>query len=409
MSVKSSQSQKITFYVTMILVSLLVLEAGFRTVLAFWIGPRVLLYGSRFHRQIIPGTTEDNHTVMKHGNFQQGYTKFFPNESKVDHDPRTYETFKVSINTQGFRGREIIETKQPGVIRIVTLGASSTFGYFDRDDETYPYYLEQKLNEDSQLPGRFEVVNLGIPHLQSEQILALFLAEAIPLQPDVVTFYEAINDAARGNPSLSDRGNSSKQKSNSQNATLRKKLSSLYPLKVAYGIARDHLVTVAFADSLLQNMIAEPTFNRKEVEQYIAGTSEHFIGNIDTIYKECQRRGIIFVALKQQAKSYMVQDTDMKGITYAQEAKMVKDKLEKEDAIVKVELSFLTHTVLTTSLENWATSNRVPFVDVVKVLDQDRDVLVSWVHLSPRGNRMIADALAEEIRQLVGHRGVTKF
>nr|WP_281719536.1 hypothetical protein [Nitrosomonas nitrosa] len=115
------------------------------------------------------------------------------------------------------------------------------------------------------------------------------------------------------------------------------------------------------------------------------------------------------MALKQQAKSYMVQDIDMKGITYAQETKMVKDKLEKEDAIVKVELSFLTHTVLTTSLENWAISNRVPFVDVVKVLDQDRDVLVSWVHLSPRGNHMIADALAEEVRQLVGHRGVTKF
>jgi hypothetical protein len=43
----------------------------------------------------------------------------------------------------------------------------------------------------------------------------------------------------------------------------------------------------------------------------------------------------------------------------------------------------------------------VPFVDVVKALDQDRDVLVSWVHLSPRGNRMIADAFAEEIKQLV--------
>jgi len=288
---------------------------------------------------------------MKHGNVHQGYTKFFPNESKVDHDPRTYETFKVSINKQGFRGREIIEAKQPGVIRIVTLGASSTFGYFDRDNETYPYYLEQKLNEDSRLPGRFEVINLGIPHLQSEQILALFLTEAIPLQPDVVTFYEATNDAARGNPSRSDRGNSSEKKNNPQNATLRKKLSSLYPLKVAYGIARDHLVTVAFADSLLQNMIAEPTFNRKEVEQHIAGTSEHFIGNIDTIYRECQRRGIIFVALKQQAKSYIVQDTDMKGITYAQETKMMKDKLEKEDAIVKVELSFLTHAVLTTGLE----------------------------------------------------------
>lgn len=80
---------------------------------------------------------------------------------------------------------------------------------------------------------------------------------------------------------------------------------------------------------------------------------------------------------------------------------MVQDKLEKEGSIKMTELHFLTHSLLTTNLENWATSNHVPFVNVQKVLDQDRDVLVSWVHLSPRGNRMIANTLAEEIRQLV--------
>ena len=200
MAARFSEGRRIIFYVAMLIVSLLVVEAGFRAVLAFWIGPRVLFYGSRFQRQIIPAATPDNHTVMLHGNMQQGYTKFFPNELKVDHDHVTEETFKVSINSRGFRGGEINEAKKPGVTRIVTLGASSTFGYFDRDNETYPYYLEQKLNEDSRSKGRFEVINLGIPHLHSEQILTLFLAEAIPLHPDVVTFYEAVNDAAKRKP-----------------------------------------------------------------------------------------------------------------------------------------------------------------------------------------------------------------
>lgn len=390
--------RRVIFYVAMLIVSFLLVEAGFRTVLAFWSGPRVLFYGSRFQRQIIPATTPDDHTVKLHGNIQQGYTKFFPNEVKVDHDKATGETFKVSINKRGFRGEEINEAKQPGVIRIVTLGASSTFGYFDRDNETYPYYLEQKLNEDSRSKARFEVINLGIPHLQSEQILALFLAEAIPLHPDVVTFYEAVNDAARGNPS--------KNESEIQNPTLRQKLSAITPLKAAYGIARDHLVTIAFVDSIRQNMIAEPTFNRRQVENHITGTSEHFIRNIDSLYRECQRRGILFVALKQQARSNIVQD--IKGLSYAQEVQMVKDQLEKEGAIARSELFFLTQSVITTNLENWATANSVPFVDVQKVLDQDRDVLLSWVHLSPRGNRMIADALAEKIKQLVGRQVVSQ-
>jgi hypothetical protein len=166
---------------------------------------------------------------------------------------------------------------------------------------------------------------------------------------------------------------------------------------------RDHLVTVEFVDSVRQNMIAEPAFNRGQVERHMTGTSQHFVGNIDRLYRECQQRGITFVALKQQAKSHIVKEADMKGVTYAKEVQIVKDKFEKAGAIKARELHLLTHSVLTTDLESWATSNHVPFVNVQKLLDQDRDVLVSWVHLSPRGNRMIADALAEEIEQLVRH------
>ncbi len=396
--------RRVSFYVAMLLISLLVIEAGFRAVLAFRVGPRVLLYGTSFQRQLMPATVPADQVASKHTNTQQGYTKFFPNEVKVHFDNRTKEPFKVSINSRGFRGGEITEVKKPGITRIVTLGASSTFGYYDRDNETYPYYLEQKLNEDLSAKSRFEVINLGIPHLRSEEILALFYAEAIPLHPDVVTFYEGVNDAARGTPSKWQ--SEKKTETKIQNPSLRQRLSAITPLKTAYGVGRDHLVTIAFVDSILQNMIAEPTFNRRQIDQHIAGTSEHFIGNIDKLYRECQRRGIIFVALKQQAKSHMVKEADIKGLTYAQEVQLVKDKLEKEGAIKPRELHLLTHSVLTTDLEHWADSNRVPFVDVQKVLDQDRDVLISWVHLSPRGNRMIADALAKEITKWVGHQVV---
>ncbi|BFU90350.1 MAG: hypothetical protein NTAFB01_15370 [Nitrospira sp.] len=386
MVAQGARIKRISSYVAMLLISLVVVEAGFRTVLAFRVGPSVLFYGSRFQRQVIPA----DQTGKKHGNTQQGYTKFFPNEARIDFDHETKETFKVSINSRGFRGGEISEAKKPGVIRIVTLGDSSTFGYHDRDNETYPYYLEQRLNEDLPSKDKFEVINLGIPHLHSEEILALFYAEAIPLQPDVVTVYEGITDAARGNPSLGQQ------------------LSASTPLKAAYGVARDHLVTIAFVDSILQNTIAKPTFNRGQIDQHIAGTSEHFIGNIDKLYRECQRRGIILVALKQQAKSNIIKEADMKGVTYAQEVQVIKDKLEKEGAIKDRELQLFTHSVLTTDLEHWADSNRVPFVNVQKVLDQDRDVLTTWIHLSPRGNRMIADALAKEITKWVGHQVVRK-
>lgn len=83
---------------------------------------------------------------------------------------------------------------------MVTLGASSTFGYYTRDDETYPHYLERYLSQRLAAGSRAEVINLGIPHLRSEEILALFRAEGLPLDPDVVTVYLGANDSARTLP-----------------------------------------------------------------------------------------------------------------------------------------------------------------------------------------------------------------
>lgn len=389
----ASPGRRRTLAVVMVLVSLLVLEAGVRAVLAVRVGPSVLYYGTRFQRQTVPAAT-NTHTVMQHGNMQPGYTKFFPHEVKIDHDPTTHEPFRVAINSRGFRGGEIADRKPPGVTRIVTLGSSSTFGYYDRDHETYPVYLEQTLNQAAAGPGRFEVINLGIPHLRSEEILALFYAEALPLHPDVVTFYEGVNDAARGNP----RGTAGDR----TQAPPRPTAAALAPVKAGYGFLRDRVVMVAFLDSLRQTLLAEPTFTREQVARHMTGTSEHFIGTIDTLYQECRRRGILLVVLKQQAKSHLVTDTEIKGVTYAQEVQLVQEKLDNAGAIKARELHLLTHRVLTTDLEQWAVATHVPFVNVQTVLDQDRDVLVSWVHLSPRGNRMLAEALAQEILRVVG-------
>ena len=111
--------------------------------------------------------------------------------------------------------------------------------------------------------------------------------------------------------------------------------------------------------------------------------------------------GILFVVEKQQARSMTIDD--VKGITYGQEVEIIKDGLKTEGHINFNELAFLTHSILIEDLEVWAHSRRVPVVDVIDLLDQDRDVLLSWVHLSPKGNRMIAESLATEIRSLLAN------
>ena len=77
----------------------------------------------------------------------------------------------------------------------------------------------------------------------------------------------------------------------------------------------------------------------------------------------------------------------------------MQQKLVDEGEVRQDELRFLTHAVLMRDLRQWADSGTIPLVDAINALDQRRDVLVSWVHLSGEGNRLIAEALAAEIAE----------
>jgi len=91
---------------------------------------------------------------------------------------------------------------------------------------------------------------------------------------------------------------------------------------------------------------------------------------------------------------------DVKGLTYEAEAELVRNQLDAKGVQIEA-IAFLTHKTLMEGLDEWARSNGVPTVDVISLLNEDRDVLWTWVHLRRRGNEMIARALSAEIlRQL---------
>ena len=76
---------------------------------------------------------------------------------------------------------------------------------------------------------------------------------------------------------------------------------------------------------------------------------------------------------------------------------MVETAVLNDQTMNFKENQLLMHSHLMADLRAWASANDVPFVDIISRLDNDRDVLVSSVHLSPRGNRMVAEAFSEEI------------
>jgi len=100
-------------------------------------------------------------------------------------------------NKQGFRDAEDFPPKSEQVLRIVCLGASTTYGVSVEDNkDTYPAQLEVQLNGPLKPAGweRVEVFNLGVGGYTSREILGTLKRTLPELKPDVVLIQNAIND-----------------------------------------------------------------------------------------------------------------------------------------------------------------------------------------------------------------------
>jgi lysophospholipase L1-like esterase len=390
--------KKLIRLVIVVVLVLVLLEVGTRVIVAFKTGSSALLYGTRFEgsamkRGIVRpkdapvlrwdklASMEDPDKVLKEHE-QESYSKYPPNIKKNNVDQFGNE-ITIAINSHGFRGRDFEQRKEEGVIRVIMLGASSTFGYHDGDTETYPYYLEHYLNDALQIEGApeiksFEVINFGVPHLNSANIYALFVSEALDLNPDVVTFYEGINDTRQVRPYAHQR--------------------------LLFSLATKSMF-FRFIKYVYLTRFDFGAFSECDFKHHLAGKSERFIRYVSLIAEECKKRDIVFIVASQQAKSNSIEREKMNEITFAEEVDMVERKLSRGERIDFNELLFLIHADIMDELRAWCSDTGVTFVDIIKAFDEQRsrDCLVSWVHISPQGNRLIASEFGKEILEQYGY------
>jgi lysophospholipase L1-like esterase len=99
----------------------------------------------------------------------------------------------ISINSLGFRGREITREKG-GAYRIVALGESTTFGCtLGAEDKPWPELLEQMIRQRLR-PGRpVEVINAGVPGHTLQDSLYRLARDILPLHPDMIIAYHGYN------------------------------------------------------------------------------------------------------------------------------------------------------------------------------------------------------------------------
>ena len=116
---------------------------------------------------------------------QQDSTLFWKQKANLDVE---FQNQKVITNSFGFRNREIQEKKKT---RIICLGASPTFGYGVKLEDSYPFVLEQSLKASN---FDVEVINAGEIGYSSYQGLNLLKSNIINLKPDIITVSYIIND-----------------------------------------------------------------------------------------------------------------------------------------------------------------------------------------------------------------------
>ena len=93
------------------------------------------------------------------------------------------------VNELGFRGPSFPRKKSPDMFRIVCLGGSTTWN-------GYPAYLESSLRDDFARHGlTLHVINAGNQQWTTMDSLINFITRCLPLEPDVVVVYHAVNDS----------------------------------------------------------------------------------------------------------------------------------------------------------------------------------------------------------------------
>lgn len=94
---------------------------------------------------------------------------------------------KWVINNVGMRGPDVALAKPPGTVRVVTAGASETFGLYESPDHEFPRQLEDTLR--AHCGPRVEVLNAAIFGMTLPTLEQDLRLRVRALEPDVVVLY----------------------------------------------------------------------------------------------------------------------------------------------------------------------------------------------------------------------------
>lgn len=301
----------------------------------------------------------------------------------------TLEPFTLETNALGLRSTTLDTVAKPaGVYRIVFLGGSTTDNGDLPHEHTFPGIVEARLRSRG-----IEVANAGMPGATTNTVLAELVHRVLPLQPDLVVcldpalndFHESLRpgwDPAMGHLALEPP-----------------------PPRFADWLAGESRFLSLFNSKNAELVNARELLERRverRREQPIYEPTPDFLLRAYFHFEQVQRL-ILEVCRDEKVACALITESTL----------LKPDLSPKEDAVIASTAIMGTDFNLRPETELWALEvfndvtrrNAKAFgallIDGAKIVPKDLDHYLDDVHLTTKGNQVIADAILEAIAPVI--------
>ncbi|MBN1593837.1 MAG: hypothetical protein JW941_11405 [Candidatus Coatesbacteria bacterium] len=317
--------------------------------------------------------------------------------------------FSNRISSLGFRGEEISQEKPEGMLRILCLGDSCTYGAMVSEMDAYPGVLERLLATQLK-PRQVEVINGGVVGYSSLQALLSLEEKGFALSPDIVTICACYNDAGTipGAMVVDDR-DYLPNKTDAELYGFWPQLATKW--KIRLGASRVFSLLDRAITSLFESL-HEPSNNREsgtEPKRRRVGIPE-YEANLTKLADECRERGIEVVmmslSLPDEYAAAMRRTAEATGVTFidtepvlAEQCALMAEIGRKEDVEARADseeqMGQTNQRLLQAQKWMFEQDSRRKLSHEILLTHTDSALFLDPCHPTPLGYRIIAELMAK--------------
>jgi hypothetical protein len=296
-------------------------------------------------------------------------------------------TIHIKINSLGFRGPEFSREKPPNTFRIVCLGASTTFSSEASSNAAiWTQRLQDKLQA-AYPDTRIEVINAAVGGYVASDNLKNLTHRVLPLDPDVVIYYEANNEIVKDTQELAASRGLLGPNGRRQSAFV----SQMSRFSLTFDLAYKNLVILMRSRTQAQGAI----------DRVPPELPARFIGVLDDMRSALAARGVPLVVStfivkyrRDQPRPTQIANADV--AFYYMPWMSIEGMLDAMD-------------VYNTAIVDYGRRKGLPVVDDRNVIPADADHFADCMHLTDMGNEMMAERFFRFIQAADGTLGPARI